>query len=553
MREWRRETEMWNVSEKLGPKLLVLKERFVEALPQRFDDLSTALERWGSAAEPGLFEEVERRFHTIAGTAGTYGVVHVAALAAEGEETCAGRATTASPDDPAMLGYLRSLVESMRCAVTSAEPAEETSPTADPESTESPLPTALLVSGFVDSLTALASRLRGEGFSVVTTATLAAAASVVRRAMPDVVVTEIALPDGAGYDLIEAVRSAPRGTDTLAIVCGAPETFAGRLRLIRCTADATFADSSDTDLLMHTIRAARNDDANAAPRILCVEDDPDQSRYVEAILRGAGYCVSSIADPTSFESMLTTFRPDLIVMDIVLPDFTGVDLARYVREDVANATLPIVFLTGQRKIESRMRALGVGGDDYLTKPVAPELLLSVVAARLKRSCSLKALIDHDGLTGALTHSAFMRRAQTIASETRRRPEPVALVMLDLDYFKSVNDRYGHLAGDRVLSTFSSFLKRNLRAGDEVGRYGGEEFAMVLRNISVGEVQGLVARLVMDFGAIPQFAPDGSTFHVTFSAGVAMYESSGDLQVWKQRADEALYSAKHLGRARVEAA
>jgi diguanylate cyclase (GGDEF)-like protein len=251
--------------------------------------------------------------------------------------------------------------------------------------------------------------------------------------------------------------------------------------------------------------------------------------------------------------MLTTFRPDLIVMDIGLPDFTGVDLARYVRDDVANATLPIVFLTGQRRMESRMTALGVGGDDYLTKPVAPDLLLSVVASRLKRSRSLKALIDHDGLTGLLTHAAFMRRAQTIASETRRRPEPVALVMLDLDYFKSVNDRYGHPAGDRVLTTFASFLRRNLRAGDEVGRYGGEEFAMLLRNIPAAEVQGLVARLVADFGAIPQSAPDGSTFHVTFSAGVAMYESGCDLQEWKQRADEALYAAKHLGRARVEAA
>jgi len=288
-------------------------------------------------------------------------------------------------------------------------------------------------------------------------------------------------------------------------------------------------------------------------RILCVEDDGDHANFITAILEHAGFETRTIADPAGFDFALATFRPDLILMDIVLPGITGVELARSIRSDNAYATVPIIFLTNRHRVESRIEAVGAGGDDYLTKPVSPELLLSVVSARLKASRAMQVLIDHDGLTGVLTHAAFMRRAQNEMTLAQRNGDELALVMLDLDYFKGINDSHGHLAGDEVLSKFASFLARNVRAGDEVGRYGGEEFALLLRNISQQDVQRLVNRLLEDFSAIAFRGSRGARFHVTFSAGVAMFGSGRNLQEWKQSADDALYSAKHHGRARVEAA
>src|SRR5258708_23721262 len=147
---------MRNASDSLGPKLLVLKERFLAGLPQRFNDLEAAMKRCTPEAEPGAVEEVERRFHTIAGTAGTYGLSEVAALAAEGEETCAMSA--GSQDDASTLEYLRSLVDSMKEVVPSTKPAEEASAVSGPTRLAS-VPMSLLVSREVDSPMMPASRI----------------------------------------------------------------------------------------------------------------------------------------------------------------------------------------------------------------------------------------------------------------------------------------------------------------------------------------------------------------------------------------------------------
>jgi len=395
-------------------RLFALRTRFLSLLPQRIADLSDALE------SRERFEDFARKFHNLAGTAGTYGLMEVSELAAVAEGVC----EKASLYDD----------ETVRCL----------------------------------------------------------------------------------QSLIDAIREGCTRGDQAAPVA---------------------------------IRAGRS----ASARILCVEDDPDQAEYIAAILRGDGYHVECVAHAAGFERTLAEFTPDLILMDMGLPDITGVDLSRAMRENSAYTTVPIVFLTGEQRANARIEAISVGADDYLTKPVAPDLLRAVIAARLKHSQSLQALIDYDPLTGALNRAGFFRRVETSMHDARRKRKPLALVMLDLDYFKSINDSYGHPTGDHVLQALVAHLKRHLRAGDDVGRYGGEEFVLLLHDITAHDAQKLVARLIHDFAAIPHHAPNGTTFNVTFSGGVAMWEPDSNLQKWKQRADDALYAAKHAGRARVEAA
>jgi diguanylate cyclase (GGDEF)-like protein len=389
-------------------KLLQLRERFTAALPRRIDELADALA--GCEANPGTLHDLERKFHSLAGTAGTYGLNAISELAAEGEEACNTETPGAAPAF-ALFDRLHCLINSMRTSIGAPPPA----------------------------------------------------------------------------------------------------------------------------------------------RIFCVDDDPMHTAYLSSILKSAGYDIFTAEDAVAFRTLLTTVRPDLIVMDYVLPDATGVELARLVRRDPSYATVPIVFLTGRRGVEHRIEAVNVGGDDFLTKPVAPELLLSVIASRLERSQSMRALIDRDGLTGILNRTAFMRRVESAVAESKRRTESTALVMVDLDHFKAVNDRHGHPAGDQVLATFGTFLTNSIRPGDDAGRYGGEEFALLLRNIDIDDAHNLVARLLEDLAQAPFRGSGGEPFHVTFSAGVAMLDGSSDLREWVRRADEALYVAKHNGRARIEAA
>lgn len=239
-------------------------------------------------------------------------------------------------------------------------------------------------------------------------------------------------------------------------------------------------------------------------------------------------------------------------MDILLPGMSGQDLARYVRQNPAYATLPLMFLTTEDQVQRRIETLRAGADDYLIKPVAPGLLISTVAARLERARFLQSLLDRDGLTGLLTHTAFLERAKNAMAQTRRSGKRSALVMVDLDHFKTVNDTYGHPTGDRVLISLAALFRRRLRQSDSLGRYGGEEFAIIVDDLENHDAIRLVDRLREEFSQIEHHSTGGKTFRIAFSAGVSVLDDTlQTIDQWKEAADQALYVAKAKGRNRVE--
>ena len=264
--------------------------------------------------------------------------------------------------------------------------------------------------------------------------------------------------------------------------------------------------------LEHLLERSRTE----PPRVLSVEDDADQAAFVRAVPESAGYRVRICADSKNLDTELSAFRPDLVLLDIQLPGADGFALARYIRQQEAHAALPILFLTTRSQIESQIESIRAGGDEYLVKPVAPGLLLSTAAARIERARFLRTLLERDGLTRLLTHTAFLERARALVAESPRAPKkPVALVLLDLDNFKSLNDRYGHPAGDRVLCSLAALLRRRVRQSDLLGRLGGDEFAAAVENIGEKQAVALLERLKDEFSAMDQVASDGSVFRLPF--------------------------------------
>jgi PleD family two-component response regulator len=218
-------------------------------------------------------------------------------------------------------------------------------------------------------------------------------------------------------------------------------------------------------------------------RILHLEDSELQAAYVRSVLESAGYEVRSCHDPRRFAAELHDFNPDLILMDLVLPGTSGHELVRVLRREERYAALPVLFLTSEGEAQTRIATIMAGGDEHLVKPIARGLLLSALRARLERSRRLTALICRDGLTGLLNRTALLERARDFVERHRREPGRQAVwVMVDLDHFKLINDRHGHPAGDQVLVFAATVLRSNLRRGDCVGRYGGEEFAILLEDL-----------------------------------------------------------------------
>jgi diguanylate cyclase (GGDEF)-like protein len=243
----------------------------------------------------------------------------------------------------------------------------------------------------------------------------------------------------------------------------------------------------------------------------------------------------------------------LLLLDVELPDGKSHNIAQSLRSTDEHAVLPIVFLTSSSRPSARLEALASGGDDFLQKPVDPELLLTALAGRVARAKSARSRMDRDGLTGLLNRAAFVERAEVVLSRLRRNADAQAsLVVLDIDHFKSVNDQHGHTTGDRVLCGLAETCLATLRGSDLAGRLGGEEFALLLDGANAEQGRRIITRLLERFSKVEH--PAGSSelpLRVTFSAGVAGFgESGGHLGEWLDVADRALYRAKRAGRNRV---
>jgi diguanylate cyclase (GGDEF)-like protein len=536
-----------------------LRGQFAEGAGERLAAIDGALDKLLAKPEDsGSLADVRLRFHGLSGTGATFGFPRVSVLGMQGELACDAVAEAARPPTPEEVRTWRDLVGEIREAFRAEAALSEREPgtAAAAAGAESSPARARVIEILVahedaELRAALASQLDREGMMVTVASDLADARAILFQRVPDVLVVDMRFGGGEGGSLVERLRGMPGGEGPAAFVVGAPAGFVDKVEAIRCGADAYFEQPVDWELFTRRLRQLLERNKAEAPRILSVEDDPDHAAFVKAVLESAGYAARICSDPARFEAEAIGFTPDLVLMDINLPGFSGYDLVRFLRQNEKYAAVPVVFLTAESREKSRIEMIRAGGDDHLAKPVAPALLLSTVAARIERAQFLKSLLGRDGLTGLLNHTAFLEGARGALLRQARAPgKGASFILIDLDHFKAVNDRHGHPVGDRVLAALGALLRRRLRGSDLVGRLGGEEFAVILEDLTAGEAERLMNRLLEEFSVMPHSGAGPSAFHVTFSAGVAGFVKGMTVDAWRQAADDALYAAKSAGRHRV---
>jgi two-component system cell cycle response regulator len=257
---------------------------------------------------------------------------------------------------------------------------------------------------------------------------------------------------------------------------------------------------------------------------------------------------------------------DCILLDLTLPDMDGRDVMRRLRSDPETATIPVMAVYEKQPSEEEMlEMLSLGAIDHVTKPISGMLLCAKVRAVCDRSRQQRELRNklqfalenaaHDPLTGLYNRRYFERRLREESAHARRHKRPFAIVMLDLDYFKLVNDTYGHEDGDRVLKHLAQVVTGSLREDDLACRYGGEEFVLLLRATGLQAARIVANRLRATLAQKPiSLGEKHESRHIAFSAGVAAADERNqyDADDIVGRADAALYRAKRLGRNRVEA-
>jgi diguanylate cyclase (GGDEF)-like protein len=328
--------------------------------------------------------------------------------------------------------------------------------------------------------------------------------------------------------------------------------LAARIEAVRAGAKAYLVKPLDVGDLVSALDRLTGVAAPAPYRVLIVDDETFSAAFHAAILESAGMVTAVVTDPLEAMAQLATFDADLLLLDMYMPHVTGIELAAAIRQHPACASLPIVYLSAEQDVAKQLDAIAVGGDDFLVKPVMPDRLISSISARAQRMRLLRGLVTQDPLTKLLNHGAFKARLATELTRAARAKTSLVVGVIDIDWFKRVNDTYGHPAGDAVIRALARLLKQRLRQGDVVARYGGEEFALVLPETELAAAQSLMERLRESFAELPQ-GSGKEAFRVTLSCGLAAFPGLTDAGELVEAADQALYAAKHGGRNQVRTA
>lgn len=305
-----------------------------------------------------------------------------------------------------------------------------------------------------------------------------------------------------------------------------------------------------------------------APTILIVDDHEDNVEVLRARLEAWGYRTATAMDGETALLQAAKVRPDLLLLDVMMPQIDGYEVARRLKADDELKYIPIIMQTALDSTEDKVEGLESGADDYIAKPidfaelkarVRSMLRIRALQTELRRreaelsdfNHRLRVMAETDGLTGLDNRRHIEERLQEFFHHADRLNEPLSVVMCDLDKFKSVNDTYGHQAGDAVLQQFAAILKATAREIDRVGRYGGEEFLCLLPGTVLDAAVTFAERVRKEVEG-HAFTFDGGTLHRTASFGVAGWPhpsvTSPDALV--KAADDALYVAKETGRNKV---
>ncbi|MBD8527888.1 diguanylate cyclase [Pseudomarimonas arenosa] len=533
-------------------------EALAERYRARLDDAVAELNAWvdsdplSTAAAAGRLETLRQRLHGIAGSAASFGYLAVGELA---QALVAQLRLLALLPPPALAEWQEvcSLVARFERLVQQGQDSEGLTAAGASLPANPSLAPIYVVEDDLELGAVIHERLAAHGFSVRLLADMPALEQAVEQDPPAAILIDIELGDGRLHGAEFAANSLVLQSQRIPqLFMSAHDDWEARLSALRAGGSGYITKPLDFHLLAETLDVLIGQDDDEPYRVLIIDDDVDLAELSATILSQAGLRVEVLNDPSELLQVLPDFNPEVVLLDLLMPQASGTEVAAVIRQRAPRDPIGIIILSGTANLSSRVESLLAGSDAYFPKPIDPDMLIAAVRGRARRARVQRMAMARDGLTGLNNHATVKMQLDELMALCERNQRPLSVAMIDVDHFKQVNDRYGHLVGDRVLANLGRLLRNGRRRMDVVGRYGGEEFIAVLPDTPLAAAQQVVERLRLSFQRQRNRGRDGE-FSVTFSAGVALARADESVDQLIARADQALYGAKRGGRNRVELA
>ena len=537
--------------DKLKAQIEALRQNFIEQLPKRLDALESGLQSWRQTLDESALTEFHRTAHSLTGAGATFGCEALSSVARTLEQQLVSTGLARDLD------MVEALLQQVRLAMQQAGQEQDKE---ELELTVAAVPlkpvgrrVVYLLEDEEENRKNLAVQLEHFGYKAVLFATGSELVTATRKQRPAAIIADIVLVEGgmAGIDVVKAIN-AEQSESIPTIFISARGDFEARLESVRAGGRAYFKKPLSIESLVDMVDELTSVEEVQPYRILIVDDSESQALYYASLLGQVGMETEVVTDPEKVLDAIKDFSPELVLMDMYMPYCSGVELAAVIRQQPAYLGLPIVFLSAETDRSIQLDAMSTGGDDFLSKPIKPVNLIKSVSIRAERYRGLGSRMSQDSLTGLLNHRRVMEALTQEVARIARHGGCASFAMLDIDHFKLVNDNHGHAVGDRVIKSLARLLKQRLRNTDVIGRYGGEEFAVIMPETPLAAAVKVMDEIRQGFAELLHHAGE-QNITVTLSVGVAAAPVISDVGELRETADQMLYKAKHNGRNQVIAA
>lgn len=497
-------------------------ERYRGAIEDQIDRIEVAtLALLEGHLEAETKRAAERDAHKLAGSLGTFGFAQGSKVAREIEYVLQGPSDLDQQDalrlSELVIALRDSLVERGERTVSWPPPAEDESPTG---------PTVLLVDADADLSQRLSMELAGRGFNGVVAADLEAARARLSFEEPTAVLLDIGIGPGPDGGLIFLNEITTRYEDLPVIVVTARDAFIDRVEVARRGGRGFIQKPQTPSAIAHALVDAIQSSERRGPTILAIDDDPMITGSLQALLQPQGMNVVTSNHPLTAWDLIAEHEPDLLILDIDMPELNGIEICRTLRNDARWAALPILFLSARADTASLTEGFGAGADDFVSKPLVPLEFLARITARLERAELMRSLTETDPLTRVATRTKAIEQMERLLNLARRHGQPVAVGAIAIDGLDAVNRNFGHAVGDKLLRRFGELIRKHLTGDDVVGRWAGKEFIAALYGMTRQDGVERVAALLDELREERLEAATDQPLRASFTAGVSAYPDDG---------------------------